>query len=328
MTKKRIIIYILILIFILSFVFFYFDNKRVYEIDYGVSFNQNYATSLGLDWRTVYTEILRDLSPKYIRISAMWSEIERDKGVYDYDDVDWMMAMAGEYGVEVLLVIGQKAPRWPECHVPSWLDYEDVEFKNYLLTYVRNTVERYRDHRALQMWQVENEPFIGFAFGECAEYHQEFVEDEISLVRSLDPIRKIVLTDSGELSLWRKPVEYGDVFGTTLYRVVRTKGGYIFTYDWLPASFYRYKSFYRGLNYEEFIIAELQAEPWFIDVGAEMTPLEEQLETMNMKRFEKTIEYSGRVGAHRAYLWGVEWWYFMKMRGMDEFWDYGREVLE
>lgn len=306
-------------------------NLRQFPVAYGVSFNQNHATSLGLDWREVYSAMLQDLKPKHIRIAAMWSEVEKDAGQFDYADVDWMISRAAAHNAKVVLVVGQKAPRWPECHVPAWLhNYQDAEkSRDHLFAYIEKTVERYKDHEALEIWQVENEPFIHFKFGECENYRADLVDEEIAFVKELDPGHKILVTDSGELSTWRKSSQAGDLFGTTLYRIVRTPGGHIWTYDWLPAAFYQLKASLVGREYETFFVAELQAEPWFTDAGAENTPLEEQEKTMNPERMKKHIEYVQRVGASRAYLWGVEWWYFMKeVHDDDQYWEIAKQALK
>ena len=305
------------------------SSLKKYPIDYGISFNQNHATSLGLDWKEVYRSMLEDIKPKYIRIAAMWSEVEREKNTFDFADVDWMMNLAEENNAKVVLVVGQKAPRWPECHVPEWIgDYESKSAEDHLFRYITATVEKYKDHKTLEIWQVENEAFIKFKFGECEDYRSDLVEKEIKLVKSLDSEHKIMLTDSGELGTWKKPMELGDYFGTTLYRIVRTPGNRIFHYDWLPAAFYRWKAQVLGQDLNTFFVAELQAEPWFTDAGAENTSVEEQEETMNIRRLREHLDYASRIGTPRAYLWGVEWWYFMKEVNNDNrYWELIKEEI-
>lgn len=322
--------FILFIVVILFWLVFWLYSHKTYNLEYGISFNQNHATSLGLNWKTVYIDLLEELNPRYIRIAAMWSQIEEKQGIYNFSDIDWMMNMATKYGTKVLLVVGQKAPRWPECHVPAWLaeiDTVDAR-KEALLTYVRETVLRYKKNPSLELWQVENEAFIRFAFGDCSQFDQDAVLEEVALVRSLDPDRKIVMTDSGELSSWRRPSKIGDIFGTTMYRIVRTPRGHIFSYDWLPAGFYRIKAKLWGIDYKNFFVAELQAEPWFTDSSPLDTSVDDMEETMNPDRLQKHFEYASSVGASRVYLWGVEWWYFMKEKRADSrYWDIAQEYI-
>ncbi|MBI2436993.1 MAG: endo-1,4-beta-xylanase [Candidatus Magasanikbacteria bacterium] len=309
---------LLIAILVLYGVLWLLSIKK-YPVDFGISFNQNHAVSLGLDWKQTYLAMLDDLKPTYIRIAAMWSEIEKQKGVYDFSDIDFMMHEAQTHGTKVTLVVGQKAPRWPECHVPAWsADLSESEYRQSLINYIGAVINRYKKHTALELWQVENEPFIRFRFGDCKNFKLELVDDEIKLVHILDDVHLVMVTDSGELSTWSTASKAGDIFGTTMYRVVRTPRGIVWKYDWLPAAFYRLKAKLVGIPLERLYIAELQAEPWFTNTAPTDTPLEEQTKTMNPTRLVKHIEYAKRVGTRRAYLWGLEWWYWMKKIQQDD----------
>src|SRR5690606_27427087 len=110
-------------------------------------------------------------------------------------------------------------------------------------------------------WQIENEPYLDF--GICPKPDPNRVNEEIQIVKSLDP-RPVLLTDSGELSTWYPVMELGDVFGTTLYRNVWSPWFGIVEYP-LPPMFYTAKSrivqLITGMN-KPSIVAELQAEPW------------------------------------------------------------------
>ena len=97
------------------------------QMPFHISFSQLYANSLGLDWKEVYQEILTDLRPQKIRIAAYWTEIEKERGGYNWDDLDWMIEQAGESGTEVTLAFGIKVPRWPECFIPEfYLDDKEM----------------------------------------------------------------------------------------------------------------------------------------------------------------------------------------------------------
>ena len=330
MKKIMFFIFSIIVCLLLLYVFLLVTSIKKYPVEYGISFNQNHASSLGLDWKKAYEDMLGEIKPKFIRIAAMWSEIEHTEGVYNFSDVDWMMDKAAEYGTKVTLVVGQKAPRWPECHVPEWVDaLSDTEYRDKLFAYVSAVIGRYQHHDALEVWQIENEPFIKFRFGECERFRQDLVQGEVDLVHTLDEVHWVMITDSGELSTWWDASKAGDLFGTTLYRIVRTPGGHIWTYDWLPASFYRFKTRLLGLHMERMYVAELQAEPWFADSSPDDTPVSEQEKTMNIDRLRKHIDYVERIGTNRAYLWGAEWWYWMKEKqGRSDYWNLVKDVIK
>lgn len=326
--KRKIFLWILISAFLILAVFLFFLNRKTYQVDYGVSFSKVYAESLGLDWKEVYLEMLQDLNPKYVRITAPWNYVEPEKGKFSFSEIDWQMNEALKNGTKVTLVVGQKTPRWPECHTPSWVIEEGIT-KEKVFIYIEEVVKRYKDHPALEIWQVENEPFINFKFGECTNYHSEWVEEEIILVKSLDSAHKIIITDSGELSTWNKSINASDFFGTTIYRVIALKNGKYFSYDWvLPPVFYKFKALFLGRSLDSIYVSELQAEPWFINGNQTSIPLEEQEKSMNIKRLEKNLDFVTHIGVSRAYLWGVEWWYWMKTEKNNSlYWDMVKEYI-
>ena len=61
---------------------------------------------------------------------------------------------------------------------------------------------------------------------------------------------------------------------------------------------------------------ELQAEPWGPKLLYDIS-LEEQEKTMNAEQFKKNIEYAKKTGFDYHYLWGAEWWYWMKEKQGD-----------
>ncbi|MEK7064814.1 MAG: glycoside hydrolase family 2 TIM barrel-domain containing protein, partial [Patescibacteria group bacterium] len=242
----------IIIIFIACIVVIYallwlFSIKK-YSVEYGISFDKDHASYLGLDWKKTYLAVIDDLKPKYIRLSAKWDEIEKARGKFDATELDWQMNEAGKRGVKVALVVGQKTPRWPECHIPKWANQlTDNKYQIAVKEYVKYVVEKYKNHPALDIWQVENEPFIDFKFGECERFDERPVAQMVDLVRSLDNKHKIMLTDSGEMGIGFRASRLSDIFGTTVYRIVKTPGGYIWKYNWLPAGLYKTFSYSRAL---------------------------------------------------------------------------------
>lgn len=305
-------------------------GRTVHPITYGISFSSGHAAwFFDSQWKSMYREMLAELKPNFIRLSVDWDEVEKKEGVYDFSSVDFMMDEALKTGTNVLLTVGQKTPRWPECHIPTWVKEKTTdEYLKRLYTYVSTTVERYKNHSALEYWQVENEPYIHFDFGECGTFQRDAVQEEISFVKSHDPKHSVVVTDSGELSVWYPAAQKGDIFGTTMYRIITTSKGRLFTYDWLPAGWYRARAKVHGLTSDRFFISELQAEPWINTGNVTSTSLEEQFKTMSVDRMKQNFEFAGHTGASRAYVWGVEWWYWMKhIRGNSSFVDLAKEYM-
>jgi len=181
--------------------------------------------------------------------------------------------------------------------------------------------KRYGSHEALVMWQLENEPF--FDFGVCLPTSGRFFRQEEVMLKKVGGGHPIMVTDSGELSLWLGTARYGDVFGTTMYRSVysQQKAKRI-DYDYkFPAWLYRAKaSLVRIFENKPVIISELQGEPWFgkpFDTVSE----EDRLDYFPPERLQKMREFARRTGFKEAYWWGVEYWYWEKEQGNEKYWD-------
>lgn len=304
------------------------DELTQEEVNFGVTFSNLYAEELGLDWKDTYIAILDDLGVENIRLAAYWRGIEREPGIFSYDDLDFQVEEAAKRDVKIILGVGQKLPRWPECHIPDWA-YESPNKNEALLHYIEVTIERYKNIDQIVYWQVENEPFL-VGFGSCPPFDKEFLDQEISLVRSLDG-RQILITDSGELGDWVRARNRGDVFGTTMYRDVWFRRTIRFTYP-LPPTWFKFKEIVSrkiaGISTDQkVIVVEMQAEAWGKDPIPFLT-LEQQLKYMDFDRFQENIIYAKRAGFPDIYLWGVEWWYYLKTtQEHPEFWDYAKGLF-
>jgi len=221
-----------------------------------------------------------------------------------------------------------KSGRWPECHIPDWAkNLTKKEQQEEILEMLENIVLRYRDSEAIEMWQVENEAF--FPFGECPWVDKKFLKKEIELVKSLDVKKRLILiSDSGEGSLWINAARFGDIVGTTMYEKVwfRQIGIYI-RYPFPPTFYWRKAQIIKKLFNKEVICIEFQAEPWCPTLLYDCS-VEEQRKTMDLEQFRKNIEFAKRTGLNRFYLWGSEWWYWMKVKqNQPEIWDEAKKLF-
>jgi len=230
-----------------------------------------------------------------------------------------------------VLAIGRRLPRWPECHIPLWAqDKSWDEQKEYLREYLKVLVERYKDNHTVEYWQVENEPFLTiYAKEECGSLDKDFLDEEIALVHELDPDRPVLVTDSGNLGTWIGAYRRGDSFGTSVYvHLWNEKTGPIKIA--LPPEAYIAKSKIMGRVFgkKEAILIELSAEPWLNKPIAE-TDIELQLSRMNVDKFEHIISYARETRFEKQYLWGAEWWYWLKVRhDHPEFWDRAKTLYQ
>lgn len=112
---------IVVLAILVACALFYLAKKPKPEsITYGMSFNTMYAEELGLDPRETYDAILNELGVRHLRLAAHWPMIEPRNGTYDFSEIDYQVRRAEEVGAEVVLAVGRRLPRWPECHIPKW----------------------------------------------------------------------------------------------------------------------------------------------------------------------------------------------------------------
>lgn len=308
-----ILIFLLLYIVITSIIY---KPKR--PIEYGITFSQKYAKELNLDWKKTYIDILEGLSVKNIRLVAYWDDIETEKGIYNFSDMDFLLSEAEKRKINVILTLGRKLPRWPECFEPQWAKEKGEDYiKTRLLILIPKEVEHFKKYQSIKYWQVENEPF--FPFGKCpAMMDQNFVKKEVEMVKSMDT-RPILVSDSGEGGTWIFSYSIADYLAISMYRKVWLSfWGY---FNWpFPASSYRIKAALLNIPIENIFNTELQAEPWS-NKSILTTSDEELKKTMSHDDFVKIIEYARESGITRNYFWGAEWWYYKRLNGDSFYWD-------
>lgn len=300
-----------------------------YEIELGVSFSPSYAASLGLNPQEAYQAILDELGLKTVRLPVYWSEVEREDDQFAFGEVDWYLREASERGAQVVLTLGYRNFRYPECYPPDWAkSLDDKEFEEELFEYLSATVSHFSSSelsQAIEAWQVENEPFDLPIFRRwCRHFSSSLVAQELETVKSSDPLlRPVILTSGGESFLrflWRGATEKADILGVSFYpRTVLPGGIVIQTYRLGPLSPRNIpgeRQYATSLG-KKFWVVEMQAEPW----GGKAETMSPEILKEN---YELLLEFGG---AERVYFWGAEWWYKEKLEGRDRLWVAGREIL-
>jgi len=289
----------------------------------GLTYSPKYAISLGLDPKSTFTKILSDLNVKTIRLPVYWDEVEKFPGQLNFSSVDHYLNEASDKNVSVVLSLGYKQPRWPECFDPPWvkgLIRSERDLR--ILKLIQAEIEHFKNYKNIVAWQVENEPFL--TFGSCDPPNQataQRLKKEVDIVRIADS-RPILITDSGELGFWLQAVKTSDIFGTTIYKQVWTPILGMFSYP-LPPVFYTLKnSLVRFITHKESqtIISELQMEPWIRDEELpSASDLNTQIKDFPASKISENLEYAKETNFNEIYLWGVEWWYFMDKAGHPEY---------
>lgn len=322
--------FILFLIFVSVFGFFVLSRKETpQEITYGVSFSKFHSDELNLPWKEVYISLLDDLGVRNFRLSAHWPMVEFERDIFNFSELDFQLNEARKRKAKVIFAIGRRLPGWPECHEPAWVKQLSQEEKQLeIISYIEAVINRYKDYENIIYWQVENEPFLSvFAKEHCGKLDKKFLRKEIALVKDLDPSRKVLVTDSGNLGLWYNAWRYGDAFGTSVYIYLWNPSvGQVRTI-YLP-SFYKVKSNLMRILFgqKENMLIELSLEPWLLQPIVN-TPIEEQIKRMNEDKFLEIVSFAKDTGFSSQYLWGAEWWYWMKKNGYGNYWNIADEIF-
>jgi hypothetical protein len=288
---------------------------------WGTSFSIKYARELGVDWKANFTALLDDLKFRNFRLMSYWDEIEAKKGVYNYKDLDWQMDQAAKRGAQVSLAIGMRQPRWPECHKPDWVkDYNRQQEDEAILKFTLHTVNRYKNHPALESYQLENEAVNNW-FGACTpeDTDQARLAKEFDAVKAADPKHPVYMSLSDQHGLpLNKPVP--DKYGFSVYRVVwNDKTGpfkFYLTYP-TPVWYHRLRArWIETFKHRDIFIHELQIEPWGPKATKELS-VKEQDRSLSVKQIHKNIEFAKKIGQKDIYVWGSEWWYWRKTHFKD-----------
>ncbi len=282
----------------------------------GTTFVSDYARSFGLDPKQTLEAAFSELGMRQVRLVSYWNNIEKDPGTYDFSDLDWQFDMAEKYDAKVSLAVGLRQPRWPECHEPSWVNISAPEntWKPQLYKYMGAVIDRYKNRPSLQSYQLENEFFMS-VFGECKNFDRTRLVEEFNMVKQLDPSKPVIVSRSNNWVGLPLGQPRPDEFGISVYKRVwdATFTHRYFEYP-LPAWFYSMLAGWAELlTGKNMIIHELQAESWTPN-GEDIQNLSinEMYKSMNPKRMKTRIAYGEATGMREIYLWGEEWWYWLK----------------
>lgn len=323
MSGGRAIIYVMIFWVLGALVFFGASVLR--EVGsrpvYGFTFSSMYAESLGLDAEETLSAVLDAFHPDFVRLPLYWSAVEPESGVFTWDDVDSSVMNIQDAGASLHMVVGAKVPRWPECYVPGWVNSQDHDaYRASLLAYMSEAVTRYAP--VVDVWQVENEPF--FTFGDCPDPNIDVLQEEIALVRKLDPDAEIQMTVSGEQQMWGSVASLADRIGISVYRNAQSVLFGSFSFP-VPSGWYvlmRMPMFFS----HDVAISELQMEPWFTSHPRYFSA-EHAASLFTSRDALNNLAYARATGFSEISFWGVEWWYYLQQHGYPELWNVMREQM-
>jgi hypothetical protein len=315
---SKLFIILILIVFIATSVMYgiaqwYISTESSQPLQLGVSFVPDYAQSLGLNPEATMDALL-SIGVRQFRLVSYWSDMEPSPGQYNFSQLDWEFAQAEKYHASIILTVGLRQPRWPECHAPNWVNTSapDSQWEPQLESFMTKVVERYKNSPSLEKYQVENEYFLK-GFGDCTNFDRNRLISEYNLVSKLDPKHPIIVGRSNNILGFPTGKPTPGEFSVSVYKRVwdaQITHRYI-EYPY-PAWYY---AFLAGVQkiflHRDTVLGEMQAEAWGPD-GKPLTQisLAEQNKSLNSSRLEGRFNYAKATGMRQIEMWGAEYWYY------------------
>lgn len=265
-------------------------------------------------------EKIIDLDFDIIRLGLYWDEIEQEKGVFDFNEIETILEICQKNNQKVILSMGAKAPRWPEFYIPKYLpqNLENKETQKNLFVFIKKAISQLKKYKIIEYWQVENEP-LDEVGDDKLTIPLKFLEEEIELVKKLDN-RKIIINlwgnDLSSRNFLPKIEPLTDIIGLDIYykQFVSHRAGF---------------NFYRGPNDSDkklnkiiteskkpIWITELQAEPWEKD---EKNYKSTNPKSMSVKKMKEFYERACKLSVGGVLFWGCEYWLWKEKFGDERY---------
>lgn len=322
------------------------SNAGKRPVALGTTFSPLQCHYMGLDYQAAFRAIC-GLGFNRLRLGSYWHEIEPVANQFNFTMLDWLLAESHRYGIEVVLTVGMKAPRWPEFHFPNWLrDRQDVTAKSQpldhnpaiaeaALNFTQKVLDHTRQAPGLSYWQVENEPFLNMEITAGRYLSPEFVRQEVALVRSQAlPHQKLLLTNAITLPVgfneddraFEATLPLADAIGINVYTKVPIQNSAFYLQP-LPPYWQKLRHWQQILtaNGKEAWIAEAQAEPWEPNYLVALEKV--AYPSASPERATKLVNSLTEIGYSTVMLWGCEYWYWHKQNGRSQWWRSIQELI-
>ncbi|MGG6267492.1 beta-galactosidase [Leptolyngbya sp. AN03gr2] len=321
-------------------------TKANRKLKVGTTFSQLQCYYLNLDYQETFRQIC-DLGFRQIRLGSYWHELEPIKNEYDFTTLDWLLEESDRRGVEIILSVGMKAPRYPEFHFPQWLEAQqntrdttqaidkNPAIADRTLKLIDQVVRHTRTAPSVQYWQVENEPFARLEITGDRFLSPEFVQQEVELVRRLAlPHQKIMLTNAIGLPSYTKEddqafrvsLSLADAIGINVYTKVPNGYGAYLEPD--EAYWKKLRDWQRMMQRQgkEAWIAEAQAEPWEPNQLVAVDDI--HYPSASPERMADLIQRVHGLGYSPVMLWGCEYWYWHQQNDRTHWWQAIQGLVE
>ncbi len=305
----------------------YIDTNIFMEL--GASFSHIHLKSLNIDPLNAIKEY-KSLGFKWVRLGCYWNEIEKERGIFDFSNLDYLVNYCNKKKINTILTVGMKAPRWPEYYIPEWiLKYikleknQKIDLQNKMLfdatlNFIKETVNHYKKISSIKLWQIENEP-LNPSGPLNLSVDFKFLEKEVLLVKKSDK-RKVLNNLWGNVlfngTQAINTLKIADIVGFDIYpkQYSEYKGNYIGSFGGMfPLKIF--SSIIRATR--PLFITELQAEPWEPENAYQL----ENPPSFLPADFGKNLNYVLKLKPEVVLFWGFEYWLYRKMQGDNRYWN-------
>lgn len=251
----------------------------------------------------------------HIRLGAYWNEIEKEKGIYDFTELNAILTKCDAAKQNVVITVGVKAPRWPEYYYPSHIKVKDTsETQGTILQFIKKTVNELRRYSCITHWQLENEPLDPSGPLDAA-IPEVFLRKEMTVLKN-DDSRPVIVTLWGNDLKKRKlfPIveKLADLVGIDLY--YRQYQGERFGHSVYrgPDHTDSYLSHLIASTKKPVWITELQAEPWEKNNETYLTSYPKSMSSLILAEH---IKRAYTLPVKEILLWGFEYWVYRAQKG-------------
>jgi len=299
----------------------------------GATLSHHELKFLNIDIKKAVNAYL-SLNFDWVRLAIYWNEVEPKKGELSFKELDRIISLFEKKGVNIVLAIGMKAPRYPEYYLPPWIKDgikpgklskigpDHLHLITPTLEFIEKSIGHFKGCKAVKVWQIENEP-LDPAGPDWLRLDYKFLEQEVALARKLDPERKIMI------NLWGNELSKRKVYlkAASLANIVALD-----IYPRHPIPFLKFFTRYFGpldsrekmleivdhlrKQHKQFWIAELQAEPWEHSHWSTI----DKYPSYPPKQLSKNFNYARILNPEVTLFWGFEFWLYQKLKGNDIYW--------
>lgn len=331
----------------------------------GISFRPLQAQAFDLEIRPTLQALLA-YPIQIVRVGAYWNRIELYPGVFDTNELDWIIESIERVGAKIILCVGAlKTFGFPDYHIPQ--HYMPQPFADRTLItsathpalldaamhFISRIVERYKSRESIIAWQLENEPADPLYFAHFWRLSTDFVTQELIALHAIDQTKPVMinggLTTSLSVKIGEMLMTYdqgnslalaqkiSDIIGVDYYPRIAafslaSKNIYLDTthVPWGKGDWGNLAGWARTHG-KKFMVAEGQAEPWELTIVPpslhHFAPYSCTPEGL-IQNYNAWMSCQECSSLYSYLFWGAEYWLYRWKQGDKQYLHAFAKILE